>query len=73
MPNLDIYTFAPSITLLMPLAGVGQSFRLYAPRYSSPVTPANALAAPGSWASRKGLSMRWRMDSEGALIMEWTS
>jgi hypothetical protein len=31
MPNLDIYTFAPSITLLMPLAGVGQSFRLYCP------------------------------------------
>ena len=69
MPNLDIYTFAPSITLLMPLAGVGQSLRLYAPRYSSPVTPANALATP----SRKGLSMRWRMDSEGALFMEWTA
>ena len=69
MPNLDIYTFAPSITLLMPLAGVGQSFRLYAPRYSSPVTPADAVAAP----SRNGLSMCWRMDSEGALIMEWTA
>ena len=69
MPNLDIYTFAPSITLLMPLAGVGQSFRLYAPRYSSPVTRADAVAT----SSGNGLSMRWRMDSEGALIMEWTA
>jgi hypothetical protein len=38
MPKLNLYTIAPSITLLMPFAGVGQSFRLYAPSYSSPVT-----------------------------------
>ena len=69
MPNLDIYTFAPSMTLLMPFAGAGQSFRFYAPRYPSSVTPAAAVAAPRC----NGLSMCWRMDSEGALIMECTA
>jgi len=67
MPNLDIYTFASSMTLLMPLAGRGRSFCFFAPRYSSSVMPAEAVAAP----SRNGLSMRWRMEPEGALIMEW--
>jgi hypothetical protein len=46
MPKLNIYTIAPSITLLMPFAGVGHSFRLYAPSYSSPFTLADAVAAP---------------------------
>jgi hypothetical protein len=69
MPNFDIYTFAPSMTVMMPFAGAGQSFRLYAPRYASSVTPAEAVPAP----RRNGLLMCWRIDSEGQLVMEWTA
>jgi hypothetical protein len=46
MPNLDIYTFASSMTLLMPLAGRGRSFRFYAPRYC-PLSCRPRLAAMG--------------------------
>jgi hypothetical protein len=67
MPNLDISMFAPSMTLLIPLAGIGRSFRPDTTRCSSSVAPADAVAPR----SRNGVSMRWRTDSQGKLIMEW--
>jgi hypothetical protein len=67
MPNLDISIFAPSMTLLMPLAGIGRSFRPDSTRCS--FAQAEAVAPT----SRNGLSMRWRTDSQGKLIMEWTA
>jgi hypothetical protein len=69
MPNLDSSLFAPSMTLLMPLAGIGRSFRPNATRCSSPLGPADGVAPT----SRNELSMRWRTDSQGKLIMEWTA
>jgi hypothetical protein len=69
MPNLDISMFAPSMTLLVPLAGIGRSFRPDTTRCPSSVAPAGAVVPT----SRDGLSMRWRVDSQGALVMEWTA
>ena len=69
MTNLDIYAFTHSVTLLMPLAGIGRSFRPDTMRGSISVAPAGAVAPT----SRNGLSMRWRTDSQGKLIMEWTA
>jgi hypothetical protein len=68
MPNLDISMFAPSMTLFMPLAGIGR-FRPDTKRCSSSVAPADGVAPT----SRNRLSMRWRTDSQGKLIMQWTA
>jgi hypothetical protein len=69
MPNLDIYLIIPSAGLLMPLAGIGRSFRRDFAQHSLSVASADVVVAP----RRTGLSMRWRKDSKGALIMEWTA
>jgi hypothetical protein len=69
MPNLDVSMFALSMTLLLPIAGIGRSFRPDTTRCSSSVAPADGVAPT----RRNGLSMRWRTDSQGRLIMEWTA
>jgi hypothetical protein len=68
MPLLDIYGIVPCASLMTPLAGIGRSLRPYAAD-PPPVAPVNAVAP----ARRARLSVRWRRDSDGALIMEWTA
>ena len=68
MPNLDISMFAPSMTLFMPLAGIGRSFRLETLRASFSAAPTETVPTKAD-----GLSMRWRKDSQGKLIVEWTA
>jgi hypothetical protein len=70
MHNLDIYyLMVPCTGLLMPLAGIGRSFRPDAVRHSAPAAPADAR----EMLRQTRLSMRWRMNSEGELVMEWTA
>jgi hypothetical protein len=68
MTNLDIYAFTHSVTLLMPLAGIGRSFRLETLRASFSAAPTETVPT-----KTDGLSMRWRMDSQGKLIAEWAA
>jgi hypothetical protein len=68
MPHLDIYLIVPSAALMMPLAGLGRCFRLDATQIAPVVVPTQAIATT----RRTGLSMRWRKDSAGMLVMEWT-
>jgi hypothetical protein len=68
VPHLDIYGVVPCASLMTPLAGMARSMRPYAAD-PLPVAPVNAVAPARS----AGLSVRWRRDTDGALIMEWTA
>jgi hypothetical protein len=68
MTNLDTYAFTHCVTLLMPLAGIGRSFRLETVRVSFSAAPTGTVPTKAD-----GLSMRWRKDSQGKLIVEWTA
>ena len=68
MTNLDTYAFTHCVTLLMPLAGIGRSFRLETVRASFPAAPTETVPR-----RTDGLSMRWRTDSQGKLIVEWAA
>jgi hypothetical protein len=68
--NLDIYCLlVPCAGLLMPLAGIGRSYRTDFARHSLPAELAEDVAAP----RQARLSMHWRTNSDGELVMEWTA
>ena len=57
MSDPNISLSVPAAGLLIPLAGTWRT------------PPARVIAVP----TRIGLSMRWRKDPPGALIMDWSS
>jgi hypothetical protein len=69
MPSLEISLIIPAAGLLTPLAGLGRLSRPNFARHALPVAPADAVLVP----QQRALVMRWRIDPEGALIMEWTA
>jgi hypothetical protein len=66
MPHLEIGALVPCGSLMTPLAGIARNRRREA-AHSQAVVPADTQVP----ARRSGLSIVWRMGSDGALIMEW--
>jgi hypothetical protein len=67
MPHPDLYLSISTVSLMMPLAGIGRSLRPEAARRPRVIEP----TAPIPPRRRGRLALCWRKDSAGMLVMQW--